>query len=175
MAKLSQTYLADEDCYELVNNIRVLQPKYLKDKQKRTFERSLENYHKTRELKRINETLVHQRSILDFDKFQGAKGPKFTNVSSTQKSRNRLLEDTSNNFHNHTVDYHMVERPRTQHALTRKRRTIAAADQFSNFKTLSGLKNTLTSGFNDNQNLDEMNLNITLNADEVAHSTAMEV
>ena len=59
MVKLSQTQLIDEECYEIVNNIRVLQPKYLKGKDRKIFEKNIENYRKDRILKRINETLVH--------------------------------------------------------------------------------------------------------------------
>jgi hypothetical protein len=42
MAKLAQTFLKNEDRYEIVNNIRVLQPKYLRGTEKFVFERNME-------------------------------------------------------------------------------------------------------------------------------------
>lgn len=59
MVKLSQTQLVDEECYEIINNVRVFQPKYLKIKDRKIFEKNIENYRKDRVLKKINETLVH--------------------------------------------------------------------------------------------------------------------
>ncbi len=41
MAKLSQTYLLNEDRYEMVNNIRVFQPNYLRGKEKKIFDKNL--------------------------------------------------------------------------------------------------------------------------------------
>ena len=67
MVKLSQTYLQDEDCYEIVNNIRVLQPKYLKGRDRKVFDRTIDGYRQNKLLKRINETFVHQRSIINND------------------------------------------------------------------------------------------------------------
>ena len=58
MAKLSKTFLKNEDRYEIVNNIRVLQPKYLRGPEKIMFERNIEKMHRNKLLKRINESVV---------------------------------------------------------------------------------------------------------------------
>ena len=58
MAKLSQTFLKNEDRYEVVNNIRVLQPKYLRGPERSIYEKNMEKMHRNKFLKRINESLV---------------------------------------------------------------------------------------------------------------------
>jgi hypothetical protein len=47
-----------EDCYELYNNIRVLQPAYLKKKERKSYEVNLAKYRSSKLTKHINESFV---------------------------------------------------------------------------------------------------------------------
>eukprot|EP00347_Sterkiella_histriomuscorum_P000517 403375544 len=127
MALFTQTQIVDEQYYELVNNIRVLQPKYLKSKERKVFEKSIHEYAaRNKLLKRINQSFVHQRSILaginDADRASSNYG------KSNIKSRNNLGDDT--------VDYNLLERPHTQQAFSRNRKFITNQGH-NNYQTLN--------------------------------------
>lgn len=57
--------MKNEDRYEIVNNIRVLQPKYLRGTEKFVFERNIDRLHSNKLLKRINESFVFQQSVTE--------------------------------------------------------------------------------------------------------------
>ncbi|CDW85299.1 UNKNOWN [Stylonychia lemnae] len=127
MAKFSQTFIQDEDCYEIVNNIRVLQPKYLKGKDKKLYDKNIECFQRNRLLRRISETYVHQRSIAD------QQYEKSGEQSHPTRSRNNLHDEIS-------VDYQMLERPRTQQNIYNgggRQRSKFVQSQYSKFQTLN--------------------------------------
>ena len=61
MAKIKQPSLQEEGCYDVINNTKVLQPKYLKKDQKKVLEQVLSEMKKDKKFKRINESYVFQK------------------------------------------------------------------------------------------------------------------
>jgi len=59
MVKLSHPVLHDEQCYELVNNLRVFQPKYLKPRERKEFQVRMDGLRQNKLLRRLNETFIH--------------------------------------------------------------------------------------------------------------------
>jgi hypothetical protein len=63
MVKLTSTTLKNEDCYEIVNNLRVIQPRYLPKPERKVFESKVAMIRSNKLLKRLNETFIHQKLL----------------------------------------------------------------------------------------------------------------
>ena len=68
MAKIKPSVILREDCYEVVNNIKVLQPKYLKESERRMLIKQIKNFrntHKNLLRKKIPaESFLFQKGLL---------------------------------------------------------------------------------------------------------------
>jgi len=64
MVNMINSTIKNETCFELVNNIRVLQPAYMKAKERTMFESKVRKLTKTSKLlRRLNETFIYQRML----------------------------------------------------------------------------------------------------------------
>lgn len=65
MVKLKAGNILKEQYYEVVNNVKVLQPRYMQIRDKNLFEKNLHEFMKKRNSKKIAESYVFQKGLIE--------------------------------------------------------------------------------------------------------------
>lgn len=84
MVKIQKNNILFEQYYEVVNNVKVLQPRYLQVKDRKIFEKNLQEFIKKRQTRKIADSYVFQKSLVDIESTKR----KF--VKQLDKSRNTI-------------------------------------------------------------------------------------